>query len=247
MYAFDVGRDPIWYRDVGVLARRPGEFFPSRDQTAEERVNSLVRMFVYSGIVVYAYSRKPKFAILSLTAIALVSIAYRSVRREHVEYTPARALASVGSQGQAGVGNMAHGTSSSTDGTHGSAGMGSASVGGSAGVGTGSKHGSQAGTSCTRSTPQNPFANVLLTDYTDNPDRPPACDYDSMKQDVRHNFNRGLIRDAGDVFEKENSQRQYFTTPVTTTYPDVQAFAQFCYGKPTGCKENTRRCTGFAG
>jgi len=97
---------------------------------------------------------------------------------------------------------------------------------------------------CVRSTPDNPFANMLLTD---DPARGPACAYDDMAEEVRANFNRGLPRNMYDVFERENSQRQFYTMPVTTAAADTRAFAEFAYGprmRP-GCKEDPSRCTGF--
>ena len=101
---------------------------------------------------------------------------------------------------------------------------------------------------CVKSTAENPFANVLLTDLADDPDRPAACDYDSMKDDIEDNFNRGLFRNLTDVYDRENSQRQFMTNPVTTGIPDTLAFAQFAYGSEAkGCKESPAACTGFDG
>lgn len=95
--------------------------------------------------------------------------------------------------------------------------------------------------SCTPPTKDNPFANVLLTDLKDA-QRPPACPYDAVKQDITKHFNAGLFRNAADVYETENSQRQYYTMPVTTTIPDTGSFANFLYGGMTNCKEDARFC-----
>jgi hypothetical protein len=104
------------------------------------------------------------------------------------------------------------------------------------------------GGKCVKSTAENPFGNVLLTDLADDPDRPPACDYDSMRDDIEVNFNRGLFRNLTDVYDRENSQRQFMTNPVTTGIPDTLAFAQFAYGSEAkGCKESPAACTGFDG
>ena len=99
---------------------------------------------------------------------------------------------------------------------------------------------------CVRSTPTNPFANVLLTDLGAG-ERPPACKYEDMKDDVRTNFNKGLFRNVEDIYERENSQRQFYTMPVTTNIPDTRAFADFCYAPRTTCKENPAGCTGYDG
>lgn len=239
-------RDPVWYQDVRVLWRRPFEFFPSRDQTPEERVNSLTRLVAYSSAAVYAYSRRPKVLLLGLIAVAIVSLAYKAYPGLPPRFLPAL--------------SDAHATGARTL-------LGSS--GGDGDTFTTAKlarpappkdprsapscrikpNGQRVCTGktdpqCTWSSPSNPFANVLLTEYNDNPDRPPACEYDAMKEDIRRNFNRGLIRSSYDVFERENSQRQYYSMPVTTTYPDTNAFAMFAYGTRESCKENPARCTG---
>lgn len=100
---------------------------------------------------------------------------------------------------------------------------------------------------CTKSTRANPFGNVLLTEY-DDADRAPACEYDDMRADISKNFNEGLYRNITDVYDRENSQRQFMTNPVTTNIPDTVAFAQFAYGSEArGCKESPSQCTGFDG
>jgi hypothetical protein len=102
-----------------------------------------------------------------------------------------------------------------------------------------------ASSSCKKSTPDNPFANYLLTD---NPDDPPACAYDDHKDLVRENFNRNLFRNPEDLFEKQNSQRQFFSMPHGKV-PDTKAFAEFLSGGTSRrvCKEDTTACTGFRG
>lgn len=96
------------------------------------------------------------------------------------------------------------------------------------------------GLRCTPPTKDNPFANVLLTDLSK--DRPPACEYDSVKDDIRKHFNNGLPRNATDVYELENSQRQFYTMPNTRSIPDTGAFAKFLYGTPTSCKDTPADC-----
>ena len=79
-------------------------------------------------------------------------------------------------------------------------------------------------------------------------DRAPACDYDDMRADISKNFNEGLYRNITDVYDRENSQRQFMTNPVTTNIPDTVAFAQFAYGSEArGCKELPSQCTGYDG
>lgn len=72
----------------------------------------------------------------------------------------------------------------------------------------------------------NPMANVLLTDYTDHPDRPSAAWYPSVRAEVQmqmsqiHPFER--LRDA---------ERNFYTMPASTIPNDQNAFAQASFGR----------------
>ena len=72
----------------------------------------------------------------------------------------------------------------------------------------------------------NPMGNVLLTDYADNPDRPSAAWYPSVRGEVQqqwaqiHPFER--VRDA---------ERNFYTAPVSTIPNDQTAFAEASFGR----------------
>jgi hypothetical protein len=99
------------------------------------------------------------------------------------------------------------------------------------------------GAGCVRPTSDNPFMNVL---YSDDASRGPACDVldGRVKRDIAAKFSRGLYRNANDVFDKSASDRQYYTTPITTIPNDQTSFAQWCYGTPPTCKEQSLSCWG---
>lgn len=97
---------------------------------------------------------------------------------------------------------------------------------------------------CQKPTPDNPFMNVLISDYSKNPQRPPACKHvGRIKTDIKKNFERNLYRDVDDVFDKIASDRQFYTTPSTTIPNDSTAFAKWLYGQSKTCKEgNFNKC-----
>lgn len=72
----------------------------------------------------------------------------------------------------------------------------------------------------------NPMGNVLLNEYVDNPDRPSAAWYPSVRAEIQqewskiHPFER--IRDA---------ERNFYTMPVSTIPGDQTAFAEASFGK----------------
>ena len=102
-------------------------------------------------------------------------------------------------------------------------------------------------------TSQNPFSNVLMTDYDFNPHKKPAPPsftsdinkeiLDETKQMVREINNTQpditdkLFKDLGEQLEFEQSMRNFYSTPNTTIPNDQAAFAEFCYGSMISCKE----------
>lgn len=89
---------------------------------------------------------------------------------------------------------------------------------------------------CEKPTNDNPFMNVLMNDYKYNPKRK-ACKIDNgVRKDISKKFNHNLYKDVSDVFEKSNSQRQYYTMPSTTIPNDQSSFAKWLYKVPSTCK-----------
>jgi hypothetical protein len=105
----------------------------------------------------------------------------------------------------------------------------------------------------------NPFGNVLVTDYDYNPDKKPAPPsfnttvnqsiLDKAKQFVSDanpdhpDIADKLFKDMGSQLGFEQSLRPFSSNPSTTIPNDQEAFAEFCYGGMTSCKEgNTFAC-----
>jgi hypothetical protein len=89
----------------------------------------------------------------------------------------------------------------------------------------------------------NPFMNPTLMDINNNPDRESYSkksfiNNEEIKNEIEDKFSYNLYQDANDVFGKSNSQRQFYTTPVTTIPNKQDDFAQWLYGKNDTCKEN---------
>ena len=97
-----------------------------------------------------------------------------------------------------------------------------------------------------KSTKNNPFMNVLITDYVNDPNRNSAPVYyndKEVKTEVTKNFNTNLYRDIGDVFQNSNSQREFYTMPNTQIPNDQTSFAEWCYKSTKSCKEgNGNQC-----
>ena len=95
---------------------------------------------------------------------------------------------------------------------------------------------------CILPSDENPFMNVLLTDKRD---RKPACKTKKIKKLVDNKFSQGLYKDINSVYDRENSQREYYTMPSTTIPNNQGDFANWLYMTPKTCKEgNGNQCVG---
>lgn len=100
-------------------------------------------------------------------------------------------------------------------------------------------------------TPENPFSNVMLTDYAENPNKKPALPAEGSADIVTDNAKKmvmkmnpnqpdlaeKLFRDLGDKYVFEQSLRPFYSTPNTMIPNDIQTFTDFCYGSMVSCKE----------
>lgn len=96
---------------------------------------------------------------------------------------------------------------------------------------------------CVLPSDENPFMNVLLTDKRT---RKPACrtvKNKKIKKLVNDKFSQGLFKDINSVYDRENSQREFYTTPNTTIPNNQGDFANWLYKTPKTCKEgNGNQC-----
>lgn len=101
---------------------------------------------------------------------------------------------------------------------------------------------------CQMPTDDNPFMNTLVSDVGMYKEKKEACLLESVADKVEEKFNKGLFKDVGDLYDKSNGQRQYYTMPETKEYGiksgDTVKLANWLYntGEST-CKENTASCT----
>lgn len=97
---------------------------------------------------------------------------------------------------------------------------------------------------CRKSNRDNPFKNPPITDFNDGV-KPVACNDDDEKMEnivIQHNFNADLYRDIQDLYDVKNSQRQFYTVPVTSIPADQPSFANWLYGQNETCKTNQTKC-----
>jgi len=91
---------------------------------------------------------------------------------------------------------------------------------------------------------ENPFMNInLITDSKDKEEPLPSWNNDKIQKDIEDKFNYNLYRDVGDLYGKNNSQREFYTMPSTTIPNNQTSFAKWCYGVGPTCKESSIYCS----
>lgn len=179
-----------WYDDPSILWKQEQltEFLPTKEMHIKEKLNSLVRLSIYIGVVLALYYNNikpisiPLFAMFILTFIVKNSKALENQEKERQE----------------AFANMTQ-----------------------------------------KPTKNNPFMNVLISDYTENPDRPPA---DYSNPSIQENFEYNLYKDTDDLFNKNNSQRMFYSNPSTTIPNNQTDLANWLYNTGPSCKEKGIFC-----
>ncbi len=96
---------------------------------------------------------------------------------------------------------------------------------------------------CVPPTSDNPFMNFNL--ITDERQRPPGCktyNNKTLQKEVDNKFNHNLYRDVSDLYNKNNSQREYYQVPSTTAVNNQTSFAKWLYNVGPTCKEDAIKC-----
>lgn len=239
--------DQIWIDDFNILFKqeRLMEFFPTKEQTNEERINAIVRLSLYTSILLAIYHSNVKFFAIFAFFLAFTSLVYKhhpelsdvELKSKIQAVTEKRTKDSyLKEQGNPKLNNFTP----------------------SFGLQNvekleNEKGASQGNGKCTQPTIDNPFMNFTMKDYMTFDesgkivDRAPACDPNDpeMKKTMDKSFNNNLYRDVGDVFGKMSSQKNYFTMPSTTLINDRESFQNWLYLSPKTCKEDQDQCTPF--
>jgi hypothetical protein len=92
---------------------------------------------------------------------------------------------------------------------------------------------------CRKPKKDNPNMNYLMSDYFDDNKDLEACDINDEKiqEEVEENYNDGLYRNVGDLYDTHNSKRQFYTMPSTTLANDQETFAKWLYNDVNNCKK----------
>jgi hypothetical protein len=98
---------------------------------------------------------------------------------------------------------------------------------------------------CILPTNNNPFMNPLVSEKANKKKACKTFNNEKLRKVVDDKFSKGLFKDINSVYDRENSQREFYTLPSTTIPNNQEAFGQWLYGTPKTCKEgNGNQCVG---
>ena len=188
-----------WFEDPQQLTRSDQvlQFWPTNEQTPEDRINASSRFIIYACCIIYLTRRDPRIFVLGSTLLGVLYVMYKMIKEGY------------------GI----------------------------------SVNGDERG--CQMPTIDNPMGNVLMTDYTDAPNRLEACYASSVKPFIKNYLDDRIPYDAGrsrsplPQYQRNASARQFVTAPVSNIPGDQTAFAEWCYGPKNGrdCRSNPEMCS----
>jgi hypothetical protein len=214
--------DKFWSNDVTVLFDKDklSEFFPTNTMSIEEVLNALVRASLYLSICLFVYKRNVNVFFISIGTLVITYLIYKyspTLKGKDKDKGNSKGNSKNGSDSKRGEDENTEGFESRYESDE-----------------------FLQDKVCVTPTVNNPFMNVAISDYKNMPNRE-VCDdlldNPNIKQDIESKFNHGLYQDVGDIWGKNNSQRQFYTMPNTSIPNKQKEFALWLYNRGPTCKE----------
>jgi hypothetical protein len=249
-------RDKFWIDDISILYKDENylEFVPYSGMTRIEKLNALIRFFMYYIILIFLFQFDKHFLYIPVVGIIFITALYYIFRYDpkggekelHKEKGINIEKFNQEDNGNAIEYNLESGFYDSN---------GNLNIGPEYTAKTRAGNNIQYTTnelleyqknSCRKPTKDNPFMNPPMTDFNDG-FKPSACNADDedIQDQIKDTYNIDLYRNVQDLFNVKNSQRQFYTIPTTQIPNDQSAFANWLYKSPTTCKEDSVNCLRF--
>ena len=213
----EINDHPFWMDRYEILWEYPEEWLPEMYLPSNRRKNAFVRVSIYLSLIVLMFTGSVNSLILPLVVMVITGIT-NGIRFNQKESQETQ-------ENQEGFSNH-----------YNQQGQGLDNTGGIGAVGTNVEP------KYVKPDTNNPFMNPLLTDYLTQPNREaenknPDSIPEAVASATDDAFHYNLYRDVSDVYDRMNSQRQFYQVPNTTIPNDQTAFAEWLYKTPPTCKE----------
>ena len=251
----------FWYDDISILYDKNYllEFIPYREFDFNRKLNAIVRLSVYYGIIAYVLtSSKNVLCVPFITLIVTVFLYknYKNNKRNRLssllkDTNNTNNTNSLNTT-KAAVNNLISGNSLLNNAINSNNIVNSNAVNSRVNYKEEENRLNQIDSiikdindSCRLPTNDNPFMN-LNTYELSNGDVGEACkSYNNkgIKNIVENKFNDDLYLDSNDLFNRRNSQRQFYTMPNTSVPNGQDDFAKWLYQTEPTCKEGNCKTT----
>ena len=217
---------PFWTQDLNVILQYPLEFFPSETMSYAQKLNAVTRIVLVFTIIALCYRRSVRLVCVS--ALTFAAIAYMFY--VHSSNQKKVRFSDTVEEGFTPYDNP-------TDVLVQDIGADTSAV-------------------FAKPSANNPFNNVLLSDYASAEHKQPAPPSytDESKATILEQsknmiaernpeqplINNKLFRSLEDDLQHEQSMRPFYSTANTTIPNDQRSFAEFCYGSMVSCKEGNQ-------
>lgn len=217
---------PFWTQNPNILLQKEYimEFFPVESMTYEQKLNAITRTVVILTIVGFAITRSVRLLLISAITIGAIYLIFYYHELENKKITEKKKIDTIKEGFESPALDFYE------------------------------KHNIPLPNNVFQDPDsQNPFSNVLMTDYEDNPNKkpaPPAFNKNIGEQILQQakktvmetnpdqpDIADKLFKDLGEQLVFEQSLRPFHSNPATTIPNDQGAFAEFCYGGMVSCKE----------
>jgi hypothetical protein len=214
-------KDIFWLQEPFILLQTYLQFIPTKNMTINQQYNSITLFCIYFLILLIIFKRQLFWFYLPIITIIIIIVLYhigepkmKSKLSNKEKFDPIIESGYIDSTGEMRFNRVTGQPTNGEDVTY----------------------------SCRKPTKDNPFMNPPISDL--NTPSPEACNADDEKiqNSITKAFRRDLYMDIDDVFERMNSQRQFYTVPNTSIPNQQTEFAQWLYRVPQTCKEDQEQC-----
>jgi hypothetical protein len=243
---------PFWTENPNVLFQQQyiTEFFPTEEMGYAQKLNAISRLIIYITVGVFLVSRNIRSLIISALTLFAIYLVYSSEKKKHPRPE------GFGSAGPDDSGDFSL-SDLTIPGETADGSFNSENASGNLSLDSLAKQSVKPPKNMFQSPAvENPFSNVLVSDYDYNVNKKPAPPVyaksvgenvlSQAKQLVRDmngdqpEIADKLFRDLGEQFVFEQSLRPFYSTANTTIPNDQKGFAEFCYGSMISCKEGNQ-------
>ena len=223
-----------WFNDISILFRsdKLNEFIPINSMNYTEKINALVRLGIYSGILFSVFTKNYLFLYIPIGLMCFTYIMYLLNNVNIESHKNMKNLLNITKDNDGNVNGNVNGNYHNNSKNKENFSNTSDAIICSSNIEN----------NYVKPSVDNPFMNPSPVAPRDiNPPSSPLNEGTQLL--IEKKFNKNIFKDANDIFNHRNGNRQFYTVPGNTFPNDRDTFMKWCYNRPKSCKEgNGEQC-----